>query len=87
MDAPEILVIILSTFLAIFLALGITFLIYSIKIARHLEHITSKAEEAADNISKASTFFQKAAGPAAIGKALVNIYENIRSSSNKKGKK
>jgi len=74
----EILVIILSIFLAVFLALGVTLLIYGIRVARHLDSITKKAETAAENFSKASVMFTKAAGPAAIGRMLVNLYESIK---------
>ena len=78
MDSFDILVIILSIALAVFLVLGIITLVLVIRILRHLKTVTEKAQHVADNIDTASEFFKKAAGPAAIGKLLANIYETIK---------
>lgn len=84
MDAFEILVIILSVALAIFLLLAIAAAAYTVKVLKHLKSITEKADHVADNIDSVSEFFRKTAGPAAIAKLIANIVDSVR--SNKKGK-
>lgn len=50
LDAFEILVIILSVTLAVFLALAITLTIYLIRVAKKVSEITDKAGNVVDNI-------------------------------------
>lgn len=85
MDAYEILVIILGAALAVFLVLAIVVAALIIKILKNLRAITEKAEHVADNIDSVSEFFRKTAGPAAIGKLIVNIVDSVR--TNKKSGK
>jgi hypothetical protein len=83
MDAFEILVIILSVVLAIFLILSITLVIILIGIFKRIDVITQKAEHFASNIEEASEFFKNAAAPVTAGKMISNIIEWARKSSNK----
>ncbi|RTK93730.1 hypothetical protein EKI60_05295 [Candidatus Saccharibacteria bacterium] len=76
--AQQILVVILSSFLAIFLLLGIVATVLVIKVLKHVKHITEKAEQIADKAEAVSSFFQQSAGPAAIAKLISNIVHAAR---------
>ncbi len=80
-DAAEVLLIIVSATLSIFLIVAIIAIVKSIKILNHIKSITEKAERIADNAESASEFFKNTAGPAAIAKLIANI-----TSAFKKGK-
>lgn len=82
--ALKILVIILSTTLAVFLILGIVLVVKLIQVAKHLNNITIKAEQIADKAEAVTDFMSRSAGPIAIGKLLGNIADAI--SRGKKGK-
>ena len=72
-NAQTILVVVLATFLAIFLILGIVALIKLIQVLDHLKHISEKAERLADTAENIGELFKYTAGPAAIAKLLSNI--------------
>ncbi len=72
-NAQQILVIILSIMLALFLLLGIFALTKLIQLLDHLKKITEKAEKLADTAESVGEFFKYTAGPAAIGKLVANI--------------
>lgn len=74
----QVLLIILSSFLALFLITGIIFGVIAIKIMRHIKRITEKAEQIADKAESVTTFFQQTAGPAAMAKLVSNIVHTIR---------
>lgn len=74
----QVLLIILSSFLALFLVTGIVLGVMVIKIMRHIKHITEKAEQIADKAESVTTFFQQTAGPAAMAKLVSNIMHTIR---------
>lgn len=76
MDAFEILVVILSIALAIFLVLGIIFMVYLIRISRRVHEISEKARSAVDNVETAARVFGKAAAPAAFSRIIANIVES-----------
>jgi predicted PurR-regulated permease PerM len=84
--AEQILVIILSTFLAIFLLLGIIIAIFTIKLIKQLQQITQHAEHIAEKAEAVTSMVGKAAGPMAIGKLLFGIIESVRGQTNKRGK-
>lgn len=73
----EILVIILSATLALFLILGIVLIIKLIQIASGLKRITVKAEEVVDKAEAVTELFEKTAAPIAIGRLLSNITDMI----------
>ncbi len=79
MDTSErILVIILSTTLAILLVLLIVIAIKVIQIMNRVKHITEKAESIADKAEAVSDFFRSTSGPAAIAKLLSNVVASFR---------
>ena len=73
----RILVIFLSSALAVFILLGIVVLIKVIQILRDLKEITEKAKAIADKAEAVGEFFKKSAGPIAIGRLLSNIAESV----------
>lgn len=86
MDAFEILVIILSTTLAVLLVLSIFLVIALLKLIKKLKSITDKAEEVMDDVEAVSGFFRKSAGPVAITSLLSNIVSKVVDFKEKKGK-
>jgi len=84
MDAFEILVVILSVALAIFLILAIVFMFYLIRISRRVHEISEKARAAAGSMEAAAHIFRKTAGPAVFSRIVANIVETWQA---KKGSK
>lgn len=76
-EAQSILLIILSSFLALFLILGCIAFVKFIQILNHLKAISVKAEKIADSAEHVGEFFRHTAGPAALAKLLANIVENV----------
>lgn len=83
-NAAEILVIVLASFLALFLLLAITVSIKLIQLVNHIRRIAEKAEYIADKAETATSFFSKAAGPALIGNLIANITEAVTKIHKKK---
>lgn len=84
MDAFEILVIVLSSILAIFLV-GATIAIFIfVKILKDVKNITDKASQAADNIEQAAELFKKTSGVAAITKVVSNAISMFKHNSKEK---
>jgi hypothetical protein len=81
--SEDVLVIILSVFLAIFLLLGIVALVKAIQLLNKLKHIAQTAEQIADKAEAASEFFQKAASRVAISKFVSNIIHSVKSREKK----
>ena len=85
MDSYDILVVILSITLAIFLVLAIVFSIYLIRIARKVDEMAEKAKSAVSSVEAAAKIFEKSAAPAAFSRIVANVVESF--SGKKKGKK
>jgi hypothetical protein len=85
-NAQEILVVFLSTALAIFLLLSIILLVICIKIANHIKRISEKAEAITDRAEDIADFFSKAATPMALGKVIGSVVDAVRGSK-RKGRK
>lgn len=83
-NAQEILVVFLSTALAIFLLLAIILLIICIKIANHVKRISEKAEAITDRAEDIADFFSKAATPLAIGKIIATVKDAVAGRSGKR---
>lgn len=83
-NAETILVIILSSCLAIFLILAIIVAVKVIKILNQLKEISDKAEQIADKAETAAAFITKAAGPAMVGKLLASIAEMVGGKAKKR---
>lgn len=75
----QALLIILSSFLALFLILGIVLLVLTIKFMKQLRQITEHAENIAEKAEAVTAMVGKAAGPVALGKLLLGIVESVRS--------
>jgi len=82
--AEQFLVILLSSFLAIFLLLGIITLSLVIKLLKQIRQITEHAENIAERAEAVTNMVGKAAGPMAIGKLLIGIIESVRGQSSKR---
>lgn len=78
-----VLVIILSSFLAILLLLSIVLLTKIIQIVSQIKRITAKAEEVADKAEHISSFFEKTATPVAFLKLFSNISDTIQKKAKK----
>ena len=76
--ASQVLLIIVSITLTLFLIVGIVLAIKLVQILDHVRRITEKAEKIADNAESVSEFFQKTAGPAAITKLVANIVHTLK---------
>lgn len=87
MDAFEILVVILSITLAIFLILAIITTIYLLKVVKSVQQISERAATAVDNVSSVATNIGKFVTPAAAGKFIVDALQKVVKNHNKKEKK
>lgn len=54
-----------------------------IRILKYVEHILDKAENIADKAESITGFFQKTAGPMAVGKLIANIVDSMKSKEKK----
>jgi cell division protein FtsB len=73
MDAYQILVIILSVTLAIFLLLAISLTIGLIKLVKQLNITAEKADTIVSNVESASESIKNMAGPAAIFSTIAKL--------------
>lgn len=80
----EVLVVILSIFLAIFLVLGIILLTKLIQISNTIKRISDHAENVADKAEHVSDFFEKTTTSVAMVKLLSNISDTILNKRSKK---
>jgi hypothetical protein len=88
MDAFEILVVVLSSVLALCLVLAVVALILFIMILKQLKKVSEKAVLVADNVEAASEFFKNTSMSGAAVKIMSNAFEFFKhKKSNKKSKK
>lgn len=83
-NAETILVVVLASFLALFLVLAIFAIVKIIQVVNYINRIAEKAEAIADKADTAASFFSKAAGPALIGNLLANIADAVGKKAKKK---
>jgi len=84
MDSYDILVIILSITLAVFLILGITVLAYLVKFVKNLKEISDKAKGLIDDASSVVGTMKKAAGPTVVAKFVADQISNaVKNHANK----
>lgn len=76
LDSYDILVIILSVTLAVFLVLAIILAIYSIRIAKQVSNITDKAGKVADNLEAVSRAATKSGPGSFIANIITSVVEN-----------
>jgi len=80
--AAEVLVIILSVFLAIFLLLGIILTVYLIKVSREIRDITSSAKRTVLSVESIVNGVSKISSPVFMAQAILKQVNKF-----KKGKK
>lgn len=85
-NAQTILVIILSTALAISLVLSIILLVLCIRIAKTIRRITDKAEQIADKAEDFAEFVSHAGSSLAAGKIIANIFDLVTGKNKSKRK-
>lgn len=85
--AQEILVIIVSTFLSLFLLVSIILVVLLIKVALIVKRVTSKAEDLAGKAEALGDFVQHATTPLMIGRMITTMFDKFTSSTPKKRKK
>lgn len=85
--AEQILVIILSGFLALFLLIGIVATYKLVQILTALKRIMDKAEHIADKAETLSDIFVKTSSPIAVGRLFTHIANTVFHKTDKsKGK-
>lgn len=84
MDAFEILVIVLSSVLALCLITGLIAGIFLVLILKQVKHISEKASEVADNVEVASEFFRNTSVSSAAFRLFSNAAEYVKSHSHRK---
>lgn len=75
--AFDVLVIVLSSLLGIFLILSIVVIIMAIKVVGAIKRIVEKGEQVVDSAEAAAEMFRRAAGPLGVLRTLTNIVETI----------
>ena len=73
MDAFQILVIILSVFLGIFLILSIVIAVQALKLIRSLQEVAAKGGAIVDRVEEIGETFAKNAGAAGLLRLLMNF--------------
>jgi hypothetical protein len=75
--AFDVLVIVLSSLLGIFLILSIIVAIFVMRLVAAMKRIVAKGEQVVDSAEAAAELFKKAAGPLGLLKTLSNILETV----------
>jgi hypothetical protein len=76
--AANILVIVLSVFLAAFLILGIIVAIEVIRLVRVIHRVADKAEVVIESAETVGTIFKNVSGPLALFKVARNIVKAVK---------
>ena len=82
-SAAEVLVVILSIFLAFFLILGIILTAYLIALTRRIRDITKSAERTAGNIETVVSGISKVASPVFIAEMIGKYIKSFNKNSKK----
>lgn len=77
-DAAEILVIIISIFLAFFLVIAIVLTIMLIKVTRQIRTVTSSAKGIVDNLNSVTSNVSKMVSPAIIAKVALAAMKKFK---------
>lgn len=78
MEWAQVLVIILSVFLVIFLLCGIILAILLIKVTRQIKRVTSSAQRTAESIEHVVGSFSKATAPTMIIKMIMKQFKKSK---------
>ena len=84
--AAEVLVIITSSVLVVFLVACIIAIVRFIQLLHSLQRISEKAERLADSAEHIGAFFEKATGPMMFGNFVKNVAQQVFHHSTKEGK-
>ena len=82
--AMQVLVVIVSATLTVFLIVSIIVLVKIIQVLNDVKRITKKAEHIADQAEAVVNFFQNSAVPVAIVKLISNIIQSFKSKKSRK---
>lgn len=77
-DAAEILVIIISLFLAIFLLVSIVLVVMLIRVTKQIKAITSTTQSAVENLSSTAANISKVTSPVLLGKIILSQFKKFR---------
>ena len=77
-SAAEVLVVILSIFLALFLILGITLTIYLINLTRQIRKVTNAAERTVGNLESVESKFSKVISPIFVAEMVTKFIRKIK---------
>lgn len=80
----QFLVVVLASFLAIFLITGIILMIFLIKVVRSIRRITEKTEHLVDRAEAIGEFIEHASGPIALGRLLSIVSDKFFSNHTKR---
>jgi hypothetical protein len=83
-NAEQLLVIILSSTLTVFLIVSIIAVVYIIKLVKIVQRISAKAEALTDKAEAVGEFMQHAAGPILMGKVVAGISDHFFSRKSKR---
>lgn len=83
-SASEILVIILSIFLALFLILGIALLLYLIKLTKQIREVTTTAEHTIGNIDSVVSNATKIMSPIFLAEMVSKIMKKFKKDKGEK---
>lgn len=83
MDAMQILVIILSVFLAIFLVLAIILIIQLIRVTKQIRMIATTTQSAVERVSNIASTAGKIVSPAFIAKFVSDQFKKYNKSKKK----
>ena len=83
-NAEQILVIIVSSVLTVFLILLIAAIIYVIKVLRQVRRIVEQAERTASNIESAADLLGRTASPLGLIKLVGGIVEQVNKYNRRK---
>lgn len=78
MDAMQILVIILSAFLALFLLLAIILTVLFIKVTAQIKKVTTAAQSTAEHINSLAANVTKVTSPAIVAKLVLDQLKKVR---------
>lgn len=84
-DASAVLLIIVSSVLAVFLILLGIAVLYIISILRQIKRITRRAENVADSMENAANIFERSASPLAVLKIIADIVDKAYKVRKRKG--
>ena len=75
--AEQILVVFLSTALAVLLVVSIIAVVATTKLVKAVQRVTEKAEHIVDDVEKVGETFKSAAGPLAVLRVVNNIMKVV----------